>query len=87
MSILCWWKHKWVFVEGRWVIPGKLAITKRQCVRCWLYEEISQDHVNNMRFLDERLFLDKRITPDDAEFLRSHNRTRTSESGGDSKDR
>lgn len=40
----CWWKHDWVFTGGEWVIPEKVAITKRTCWRCGLYQEIQQNH-------------------------------------------
>lgn len=51
--ILCWFgRHDWDFKGGRWVIPKQAAITRRHCRSCELYQEICQNHVHHLRFLD-----------------------------------
>lgn len=53
MNLICrFWKHRWVFKGGHWVIPEVAALTKRECSRCGLFQEISQDHVNGLQFLE-----------------------------------
>lgn len=51
-KLLCWWKHQWEFRGGHWVIPGKYAITKRECKRCSKFQEILQDHTIGMQTLE-----------------------------------
>lgn len=55
MNLFWWRKHKWEFSGGYWVIPKKAAIIKRTCSRCGLYQEISQDHVNGVSFLEKEV--------------------------------
>ena len=60
IRLRCWWKHAWEFAGGEWVLPKQIALTRRQCSRCGLWQEISQDHVNGMRFLEKS---EQRIPP------------------------
>lgn len=51
--IRCWWKHAWEFRGGHWIIPKVGALTKRQCTRCGLYQEIIQDHLFGVNVLEK----------------------------------
>lgn len=51
-KLKCWWRHDWAFAGGNWIIPEKLAVTRRSCQRCGLYQETSEDHVNHIRICD-----------------------------------
>lgn len=52
-KFLCWRKHDWKFDGGHWVIPKICSFTQRSCKRCHLWQEISHDHVNGIRFLEK----------------------------------
>lgn len=52
-KILCWYRHDWYFVKGRWVIEKQFAITERACHRCGLHQEIGQDHVFGCHTLEK----------------------------------
>lgn len=54
-NVKCWWRHDWKFLGGYWVIPKTFAITKRECYRCKLYQEIGQDHVFGLNTLELEL--------------------------------
>ncbi len=43
-KLQCWWKHKWEFDGGKWIIRD-VSITTRKCVRCGLKQDIEHYHV------------------------------------------
>jgi hypothetical protein len=51
--LLCWLDfHRWEFISGNWVVEKKYALTRRRCARCQLHQEIGQDHMLGMQFLE-----------------------------------